>query len=460
MKNRNYIFFLLILSIIVAYFWLDTFQFTANLKFVLFGHFLIHSIAIYKSIVQLNKFKFPFILFISAINLITFFYAPSIINPIDFQLGTLNYDVLTDLLLGFSIFYLTYFILLNYQLKSRVVILAKSNKKPIRKDAFVRLKRIFLVLYLLQLFVAIPVSGLNEFIELFTIGLYAIGFLLNLNSKLEDALFIGLITFQSIKVVTSSLIYAIIYFAIFLIVIFKNYGLKSKKGIVSMGVLMSFYLLFTILFSPVKTEYRLYQFRSNSVFEKLDVMYNLFLNSNVTNYENTLEKQTKEGPVWRLSYPLSAISLVKEKTPSIIPFWDGESYLPIFTKFIPRFLWPEKPTENMGQEFGHRYGVLAWDNLTTSMNTPIVAEAYMNFGDKGFYLIFFFMAVVIAKVYQKQNSTQSQDRLSVDTIINTINIAISTVYFTQWESNLTMMIGKFIILYVTTKLIRRFIIQA
>ena len=294
---------MLILSIIVAYFWLDTFQFTANLKFVLFGHFLIHSIAIYKSIVQLNKFKFPFILFISAINLITFFYAPSIINPIDFQLGTLNYDVLTDLLLGFSIFYLTYFILLNYQLKSRVVILAKSNKKPIRKDAFVRLKRIFLVLYLLQLFVAIPVSGLNEFIELFTIGLYAIGFLLNLNSKLEDALFIGLITFQSIKVVTSSLIYAIIYFAIFLIVIFKNYGLKSKKGIVLMGVLMSFYLLFTILFSSVKTEYRLYQFRSNSVFEKLDVMYNLFLNSNVTNYENTLEKQTKEGPVWRLSYP-------------------------------------------------------------------------------------------------------------------------------------------------------------
>ena len=98
--------------------------------------------------------------------------------------------------------------------------------------------------------------------------------------------------------------------------------------------------------------------------------------------------------------------------------------------------------------------------LSTSMNTPIVAEAYMNFGDKGFYLIFFFMAVVIAKVYQKQNSTQSQDRLSVDTIINTINIAISTVYFTQWESNLTMMIGKFIILYVTTKLIRRFIIQA
>jgi len=93
------------------------------------------------------------------------------------------------------------------------------------------------------------------------------------------------------------------------------------------------------------------------------------------------------------------------------------------------------------------------------MNTPIIAEAYMNFGAIGFYLIFFIMALVITKVYNKQNTT-SQDLYSVDTILETITIAIATVYFTQWESNLTMMIGKFIILYVTTKLIRRFIIQA
>jgi hypothetical protein len=235
---------------------------------------------------------------------------------------------------------------------------------------------------------------------------------------------------------------------------------KSRRGYLVFGVLMSFYLIFSVLFSPVKASYRTYQFTTNSVFEKLVVMYELITSNDLTNYENTIEKKTKDGPVWRLSYPLSAVSLVKEKTPSTIPYWKGESYLPIFTKLIPRFLWPDKPKENMGQEFGHRYGILAWDNLTTSMNTPIIAEAYMNFGDTGFYLIFFIMALVIAKMYSKQNRTLNQDPLSVDTIINTIAIAIATVYFTQWESNLTMMIGKFIILYVTTKLIRRFIIQA
>jgi hypothetical protein len=455
-----FLFICLVLCFIV-YFWIENaIALPTNLQFVLYGHFLLHGSAAFTSLQQINYFKFPFVLFVSLVNLVTFFYAPAIIDAYEFQLGRLNYDILSELLIGFAIFYTTYFLVIHSQSIKRV--LFKKNKAPanIRKDAFVRLKKIFIILYVLQLFFSFPISGLNEFIELFTIGLYAIGFLLRINSKFEDSLFFVLISYQSIKVITSSLIYTMIYFAIFLVVIFKNYGLKSRRGYLVFGVLMSFYLIFSVLFSPVKASYRTYQFTTNSVFEKLVVMYELITSNDLTNYENTIEKKTKDGPVWRLSYPLSAISLVKEKTPSTIPYWNGESYLPIFTKLIPRFLWPDKPTENMGQVFGHRYGILAWDNLSTSMNTPIIAEAYMNFGNTGFYLIFFIMALVMAKVYSKQNIIQNQDPLSIDTIINTITIAIVTVYFTQWESNLTMMIGKFIILYVTTNLIRRFIIQA
>jgi hypothetical protein len=246
----------------------------------------------------------------------------------------------------------------------------------------------------------------------------------------------------------------------FLIVIFKNYGLQSKRGIVLMSTLLGFYLIFSILFSTVKMEYRATEFTTNSVFEKITVIYNLLSENNNFVSVASVQDQSKHGPIWRLSYPLSAISLVKEKTPYIIPYWNGESYLPIFTKFIPRFFWPDKPKENMGQEFGHRYGILAWDNLTTSMNTPIVAEAYMNFGMIGFYFVFFFMAIVIASTYNAINSTSTSDPISVDTIVNTIVIAIAAVYFTQWESNLTMMIGKFIILYITTYVIRKFVIQA
>jgi hypothetical protein len=457
LKHKYFIF---IIALLIAYLWIDGLDITNHLKYVLIGHFFIHSLAAFFSINQFNSFKFPLVFFISLTNLVTFFLAPSLIDLYDFQLGTLNYTILDDLLIGYIVFYTTFFLVVRLDVKRYILVSKEHIRIGYRKNAFNYLKRIFLLLYILQLIVDLPVSGLNDFIELFTIGLYTIGFLLNINSKFENGLFILLISFQSIKVITSGLIYTIIYFAIFLVVIFKNYGVKSRRGYLVFGVLMSFYLIFSVLFSPVKTSYRTHQFTTNSFFEKLGVMYELITGNDLTNYENTIEKKTKDGPVWRLSYPLSAVSLVKEKTPSTIPYWKGESYLPIFTKLIPRFLWPNKPTENMGQEFGHRYGILAWDNLTTSMNTPIIAEAYMNFGEIGFYLIFFIMALVMAKVYNKQNSTQNQDPLSVDTIINTITIAIATVYFTQWESNLTMMIGKFIILYVTTKLIRRFIIQA
>ncbi len=457
MKNKYFIF---IIALLIAYLWLDSLDIVSHLKYILISHFFVHSLATFLSVNLLNRFKFPFVFFISLTNLVTFFLAPAVIDPYDFQLGTLNYTILDDLLIGYIVFYITFFLVVRLDIKRYILVSKKQIKIDYRKNAFNYLKRIFLLLFILQLIINLPVSGLNDFIELFTIGLYTIGFLLNINSKFENGLFILLISFQSLIIITSGLIYSIIYFAIYLIVIFKNYGVKSRRGYLVFGVLMSFYLIFSVLFSPVKASYRTYQFTTNSVFEKLVVMYELITSNDLTNYENTIEKKTKDGPVWRLSYPLSAVSLVKEKTPSTIPYWKGESYLPIFTKLIPRFLWPDKPKENMGQEFGHRYGILAWDNLTTSMNTPIIAEAYMNFGDTGFYLIFFIMALVIAKMYSKQNRTLNQDPLSVDTIINTIAIAIATVYFTQWESNLTMMIGKFIILYVTTKLIRRFIIQA
>ncbi len=458
--SRSILFFYLVL-VLTVYNWLDNSVLLPNhVKTVLLGHFLIHSLACYFSFGLLKFQKFPFVLLISAVNLITFFYAPSILDPIDFQLGTLNYPILNDLFLGYLIFYTTYFFLLHRSLSLTNSFITRNIKIVYRLDALKRLKKVFLTLFVLQLITDLPVNGLNEFIILFTIGLYCIGFLTNQNTRSENIIFFSLLVYQSIRVVTSGLIYNIIYFGMFLIVIFKNYGLQSKRGIVLMSTLLGFYLIFSILFSTVKMEYRATEFTTNSVFEKITVIYNLLSENNNFVSVASVQDQSKHGPIWRLSYPLSAISLVKEKTPYIIPYWNGESYLPIFTKFIPRFFWPDKPKENMGQEFGHRYGILAWDNLTTSMNTPIVAEAYMNFGMIGFYFVFFFMAIVIASTYNAINSTSTSDPISVDTIVNTIVIAIAAVYFTQWESNLTMMIGKFIILYITTYVIRKFVIQA
>jgi hypothetical protein len=45
---------------------------------------------------------------------------------------------------------------------------------------------------------------------------------------------------------------------------------------------------------------------------------------------------------WRPSYDASALSLVLNKTPKEIPFWNGDTYI-ILPKLITRVFWLNKP---------------------------------------------------------------------------------------------------------------------
>ena len=67
-------------------------------------------------------------------------------------------------------------------------------------------------------------------------------------------------------------------------------------------------------------------------------------------------------------------------TPAMVPFWEGESFYPILFKPIPRFIMPDKPEEMSGTWFGHRYGLITTENITTSINLPQLVELYGNFG--------------------------------------------------------------------------------
>jgi hypothetical protein len=66
-------------------------------------------------------------------------------------------------------------------------------------------------------------------------------------------------------------------------------------------------------------------------------------------------------------------------TPAMVPFWQGESYYPILFKPIPRFIMPDKPEELSGSWFGHRYGLITIENVSTSINLPQIVELYGNF---------------------------------------------------------------------------------
>ena len=81
---------------------------------------------------------------------------------------------------------------------------------------------------------------------------------------------------------------------------------------------------------------------------------------------------------------LPHVARAMDVTPEKIPFWGGESYRPLLFALVPRAVYPDKPLENLGGYFATDY----WQSYTKgmSMNLPIEAEAYLNFGKIGIVL--------------------------------------------------------------------------
>lgn len=91
------------------------------------------------------------------------------------------------------------------------------------------------------------------------------------------------------------------------------------------------------------------------------------------------------GLVRRISH-IALMEHVVANTPDRVPYWKGETYRPLLTSWIPRFLWPGKPREETGWTFGHRYEILHPTDPPQSINLPWMIEMYANFGGPGVIL--------------------------------------------------------------------------
>lgn len=84
----------------------------------------------------------------------------------------------------------------------------------------------------------------------------------------------------------------------------------------------------------------------------------------------------------RLSY-LGTFAYVIRHTPSRVPYMGGETYRVMLWSFLPRVLASGKPSQELGQLFGHRYGLLHPHDFETSFNCAQIMEMFMNFGSLG-----------------------------------------------------------------------------
>ncbi len=150
-------------------------------------------------------------------------------------------------------------------------------------------------------------------------------------------------------------------------------------------------LVFTVCLIPflgIKHEYRSYAWGGEgaladaSPFERgvafLQLTTERLAEGGVETY--TVAAETAESRVNHLQLMIHT----QEMTPYQVPYWRGETYQTLLWTFVPRFLYPNKPTKTLGNEFGHRYDIIAEEDTWTSINLPHqVIEMFVNFGTGG-----------------------------------------------------------------------------
>jgi len=149
----------------------------------------------------------------------------------------------------------------------------------------------------------------------------------------------------------------------------------------------------------------------------------------------------------RIFHSYWSLLIVTKNTPNKIPYWQGYSYKILKSKIIPRIFWKNKPSDILGNEFGHRYNVLTRDSevtkkdMATSWNMPVLNEFYVNFGNIG-VLIGMFIIGVLINLLTKIGSFRSESNLEA---IICFYLFIPLFFF---ESHLSLLFGAIIQSYI------------
>lgn len=143
----------------------------------------------------------------------------------------------------------------------------------------------------------------------------------------------------------------------------------------------------------------------------------------------------------RINHMMVTAAIIAD-TPDKQPYLYGETYIPLFTKWIPRFIWPNKPSEVLGSVWARAYGYLGADDYETSFNLPWLPEMYMNFGIFGVIGI----SVLIGIFFHMLAVNFWADARTPSTFAFGMAFGLPLVYV---ENNLSMVFGGFFIVVIS-----------
>jgi len=110
---------------------------------------------------------------------------------------------------------------------------------------------------------------------------------------------------------------------------------------------------------------------------------------------------------------LALFAYSMHQSPEAIPYWEGQTYRTLASSFIPRFIWRDKPSKNVGQRFGHRYAIIHPDDTETAINLPQLVEFFVNFGPLGVLFGMLGMGLLYSFVCMKLNHANAGEGTTI-----------------------------------------------
>ena len=134
---------------------------------------------------------------------------------------------------------------------------------------------------------------------------------------------------------------------------------------------------------------------------------------------------------------LSQTANVVILTPSLVPYQGGKTYSYLFVSFVPRFLWPGKPSVNEANRFYQvAYGLTKEERLEdVSIAVGFLTEGYINFGWFGVIAVPFLIGMMF-EYFQKNWLTQDSGLL-----MTSLGAVLVCTRFITIESQLGQYLG-------------------
>lgn len=162
--------------------------------------------------------------------------------------------------------------------------------------------------------------------------------------------------------------------------------------------------LLVVFLSPVKSDYRqqTWQGENPDLAEQSSLLRGTaWISSAVDYWQDTFAgsrdlAEATSSATSRADF-IHQVAYIYSMTPSVVPYQYGKTYSFFAVSFIPRILWPDKPTAGSANGFyAVTYGVTSEEGAkTTTFGVSILGEAFINFGWAGVVFVMLLQGILI-----------------------------------------------------------------